>query len=129
MLSNTDYNKFSDMFDVLKLTLNFICQYFGFAFMLSLVFFGNQGYGAPNNDDNDGDGPENVDDGPDNDGNGPDNAESEDDFAEEAMQIFGEGDEQPNDSEDTWSDSSSIERAFQEVSLMSQVKSYWLDFL
>ena len=96
------------MWSVLKFTFSLITLYFGFGFVISVFWVDGR------QDDND-----DHDDGPDNEGSsdGSDGSDSSDDSD------GGDGQESDNDSDggDEWSDSSSIEAAFEAARIYSQV--------
>ena len=91
------------MLNFIKITLNFLSGFLGLAIMIHIVFFQNQDQPAENDDNDDQD----------------DAAEAAGQEAEVAAAIAEDINE--NDPDDSWSDSSSIEAAFVEAHLMSQV--------
>ena len=99
------------MIEAIKISLQFICHYFGLAFVLTIFRYGadDNAQNGPEGDDPDPSDDDNQDGGNDTDGNTTDTDDDNTDT------------DNGEDAGDTWSDSSSIEQAFIDAYNQSQV--------
>ena len=100
------------MFDVIKFTLQFLCAYFGLAIWVTIVWFRAENNQQNDPDDDEGDGDEDAVD--------PDVGDPDLGDADNASDNVAQ-DGNNNDNASEWSDSSSIDRAFEQAYILSQV--------